>query len=42
MEVVDSHQLALRSEILSTVSDFSEEDISGSDGKKKLSDRIGR
>ena len=35
MEVVDSHQLALRSEILSTVSDFTEEDISGSDGKKK-------
>jgi len=40
MEVVDSHQLALRSEILSTVSDFSEDDISGSDGKKKLSDRL--
>ena len=40
MEVVDSHQLALRSEILSTVSDFTEEDISGSDGKKKLSDRL--
>ncbi len=40
MEVVDSHQLALRSEILSTVSDFTEEDISGSDGKKKLSERL--
>ena len=40
MEVVDSHQLALRSEILSTVSDFTEEDIAGSDGKKKLSDRL--
>ena len=40
MEVVDSHQLALRSEILSTISDFSEEDISGSDGKKKLSERL--
>jgi flagellar FliL protein len=40
MEVVDSHQLALRSEILSTVSDFTEEDISGSDGKKKLSARL--
>ena len=39
-EVVDSHQLALRSEILSTISDFTEEDISGSDGKKKLSDRL--
>ena len=40
MEVVDSHQLALRSEILSTISDFTEADISGSDGKKKLSDRL--
>ncbi len=40
MEVVDSHQLALRSEILSTISDFTESDISGSDGKKKLSERL--
>ena len=40
MEVVDSHQLALRSEILSTISDFTEEYISGSDGKKKLSERL--
>ena len=40
MEVVDSHQLALRSEILSTISDFTEDDISGSDGKKKLSERL--
>lgn len=40
MEVVDSHQLALRSEILSTISDFTEEDISGSEGKKKLSKRL--
>jgi flagellar protein FliL len=40
MEVVDSHQLALRSEILSTISDFTEEDITGSDGKKKLSDKL--
>jgi len=40
MEVVDSHQLALRSEILSTISDFTEEDIAGSDGKKKLSERL--
>ena len=40
MEVVDSHQLALRSEILSTISDFTEVDISGSDGKKKLSERL--
>ena len=40
METVDSHQLALRSEILATISDFTEEDISGSDGKKKLSERL--
>ena len=40
MEIVDSHQLALRSEILSTISDFTETDISGSDGKKKLSERL--
>ena len=40
MEVVDSHQLALRSEILSTISDFTEEDIAGSEGKKKLSERL--
>ena len=40
METVDSHQLALRSEILATISDFTEEDISGSDGKKKLSDKL--
>ena len=40
METVDQHQLALRSEILSTISDFTEEDISGSDGKKKLSERL--
>ncbi len=40
MEIVDSHQLALRSEILSTISDFTEEDISGSEGKKNLSKRL--
>ena len=40
MEVVDSHQLALRSEILSTISDFTEEDISGSEGKKNLFERL--
>ena len=40
METVDQHQLAMRSEILSTISDFTEEDISGSDGKKKLSDKL--
>ena len=40
MEVVDSHQLALRSEILSTISDFTKEDISGSEGKKKLAERL--
>jgi flagellar FliL protein len=40
MEIVDSHQLALRSEILATISDFTEEGISGSDGKKKLSEKL--
>ena len=40
IETVDQHQLALRSVILSIISDFTEEDISGSDGKKKLSDRL--
>ena len=40
METVDSHQLALRSEILATISDFTEEDISGSEGKKILSDKL--
>ena len=40
METVDSHQLALRSEILATISDFTEEDISWSEGKKKLSDKF--
>ena len=40
MATVDQHQLAMRSEILSTISDFTEEDISGSDGKKKLSKKL--
>ena len=40
MATVDQHQLAMRSEILSTISDFTEEDISGSDGKKKLSAKL--
>ena len=40
MQTVDQHQLSLRSEILSTISDFTEEDIAGSDGKKKLSAKL--
>ncbi|MDA0762985.1 MAG: flagellar basal body-associated FliL family protein [Proteobacteria bacterium] len=40
MQTVDQHQLSLRSEILSTISDFTEEDIAGSDGKKKLSVKL--
>ena len=40
IEMVDQHQLALRSVILSVISDFTEDDISGSDGKTKLSDRL--
>ena len=37
---VDSHQLALRSEILTIMSEFSSEDISGKDGKNKLADSL--
>lgn len=40
IEVVDQHQLALRSVILSVISDFGENDISGSDGKDKLSKQL--
>ena len=40
MDDVDSYRVSLRSEILSTISDFTETDISGSDGKKKLSERL--
>ena len=38
IEVVDQHQLSLRSVILSIISDFTVEDIAGSDGKNKLAD----
>ena len=34
------HQLALRSVILSVISDFSEEEISGSEGKNALSEKL--
>ncbi len=40
IETVDQHQLALRSVILSIISDFTEEDINGSDGKNKLSEEL--
>ena len=40
IEMVDQHQLALRSVILSVISDFSEESISGSEGKNALSDKL--
>ena len=36
MANVDSHQLALRSEILNTMSEFSEEDIQGKKGREAL------
>ena len=39
IEMVDQHQLALRSVILSVISDFSEESISGSEGKNALSEK---
>ena len=34
---VESHQLALRSEILTIMSEFSSEDIAGKDGKIQVS-----
>tara|TARA_B100000686_G_C16672507_1_gene907287 strand:+ start:449 stop:1087 length:639 start_codon:yes stop_codon:yes gene_type:complete len=40
MANVDSHQLALRSEILTIMSTFSSEDIAGREGKQKLADAL--
>ena len=40
MANVDSHQLALRSEILTIMSTFSTADISGREGKQKLADSL--
>ena len=40
MANVDSHQLALRSEILTTMSEFTSEDIAGREGKDNLADAI--
>ena len=40
IETVDQHQLALRSVILTIISDFTEEDINGSNGKNKLSEAL--
>ena len=40
MANVDSHQLALRSEILTIMSTFSTEDISGREGKQKLANSL--
>ena len=40
MENVELHQLALRSEILSAVSEFSVEQIEGKDGRDALANRI--
>ena len=37
---VESHQLALRSEILTIMSEFSSEDISGKEGKYNLADAL--
>jgi flagellar FliL protein len=36
VENVETHQLALRSEILGTISEFTEEDIAGKDGRDRL------
>ena len=40
MANVDTHQVALRSEILTVMSEFTEQDISGREGKEKLSTAI--
>jgi len=40
MENVELHQLALRSEILGAVSEFSVEEIEGKDGRDKLANHI--
>ena len=40
MANVESHQLALRSEILTIMSEFSSDDISGRDGKYKLAEAL--
>ena len=40
MANVDSHQLALRSEILTIMSTFSPADIAGREGKQKLADSL--
>ena len=37
---VESHQLALRSEILTIMSEFSSEDISGKEGKNNLAESL--
>ena len=37
---VESHQLALRSEILTIMSEFSSEDITGKEGKKNLAESL--
>ena len=37
---VESHQLALRSIVLGVMSEFSEEDVAGRDGKQSLADAI--
>jgi flagellar FliL protein len=40
MANVDSHQLALRSEILGIISEFAAEDVSNREGKKLLADKL--
>jgi flagellar FliL protein len=40
MDNVDSHQLALRSEILGTLSEFTQEDVQGRDGRQRLLDAL--
>ena len=40
IEMVDQHQLALRSEILGIISEFTAEDVSNREGKKQLAEKL--
>ena len=40
MTNVDTHQLALRSEVLAAISEFSEEDVAGKTGRDNLAKSI--
>jgi len=37
---VETHQLALRSEVLGVISEFTEEEVEGKDGRDAMADRM--